>query len=494
MPPVGPTRGRKTLDFSWLSALGSNEPTPNPAMGAEFDPMDAVNEYGGIDPEGGYTTKSGATPTATEIIKNGTGPVKQASFWQKLLNPQLASDISRINTDYKMLPVEEGQKFDIARGQAKQMIDAGYRYATGKSMSPEELDDAVGSFGLRTTQSGLPASEVAVSRKSIAQIKGGQPETEAETSIATAKGMLESAKRSLNRQPVTEATLDAQAANDLAKHTGLDPLVIRHAISQTRAALNREPTTEEVLDNAAALELKQQGINNERLDVTKEILPTERSTRIGAANLENLQTYNPGAGTTGSPRIGKLSPEGVLTSQRNPLYSNAYDKMQDIANPNATTTVPLSNGGAVRLPPTAQNPSIRALAPVGGQPTTSTNSPVSPVKGAKTASSTFISGPITGVPVAPASTATAGSSVPRSDQEITRFINDNDVNKLGSFEKPYIDKIHSDLTNRLNTIYKTPIYGNIYNPEESAITSNPEVIKLKKAIEALNQIYPDTYK
>lgn len=135
------------------------------------------------------------------------------------------------------------------------------------------------------SQSILPPSVVNQNAKDIAYGATGTPgkvgSLLGSIDLNAAEKMKQDTLASLNRNPITIGTEDANAVNSYSKATGLDPLLIKDAILTQQGQLNRRPTEEEILSNL-------QAIRSAQAQSGVRTAPYESGTALNKAIGENI--------------------------------------------------------------------------------------------------------------------------------------------------------------------------------------------------------------
>lgn len=280
---------------------GGQTPETNKAVGVEADLTGVNGEPGTLYNHKGEEVTDPSVTSAYEKARTGgylDKPFKPISGISSFFNPQAANYVAEKNADYTLAPVLAGRQNSIARD-----IDASnfrtVRNVQGIPLTDSRISDTQGGIltgGHPTAQNMLSVNTDAERQSAglprmIATLEGSQNlanQASAKENLAATNERISqqpttfSTQRNFNRLanvksegelgrlPTSEATLDQEAVNQLAKVTQIDPAQIALTKQELEGELGRSVSKQELLN----VLLKNQGTS---ANIDKSLLQTKES-------------------------------------------------------------------------------------------------------------------------------------------------------------------------------------------------------------------------
>lgn len=304
------------------------------------------------DATGNQVTDPDVISKAQDVGSYGTkNPMKTPGFWQRFANPQGAERETAINTQFQTNPEFAQQGEDVRKQLISNRIKA---MPSSQKIMPYMTDDELSNTGV----TGLEGpSDFARQTRSLLGTQRGLTGTQVGADVANANTMLTSATRELQRQPVEQSTLDANAVNALHTATGVDPVRIELAHQQLVNELHREPKQEEIRE----LLLKEQ---KSRALVGGGLAATQASNLPTLQNTEEQNIRNSAYEATHPPTAGSPFYRGSSgLPALNPSYIGSIPQMNAKLGTGSVSGgghIPLGNG--LNIVPSTTAPTVPSTA------------------------------------------------------------------------------------------------------------------------------------
>lgn len=357
------------MPIPWLELLKGiySKPTMNSYAGYKTSQDGGVVDANGLD-----VTDDKQLAAYDKAVKSGTQNqlYQSPGFIDSVVNPQLAGSVNSANMQYQSAPYVAQQQHETALGLGAS------DYSKIRSLLPSQLNNPTVNDQQGYLMTGGDYNPTATGQvaTSLQNNLNGVPSLNSAQNILAAKGNLQSTLGSLNRQPVTEATLDQEAVNRLAKETQVDPKLIQMASIRASGELGRAAGEQETLDWMQRNNLYRQ---ESVIPPAQEFEAGQNKFNLGQQSLLNYgtaaqnvgdvyrQTHQPGLTTPfpmqvtpnlNNPSAGTITP----TTTVDPTYPgmlagiHALQQQQATVNPQASA---LAN--ALGLP--QKNPSINVI-------------------------------------------------------------------------------------------------------------------------------------
>lgn len=303
-----------------------------------------------VAPDGSYVDASGQ-PT-TPYVKPG--------FMSRVISPT-ARQIANLDAESSLAPMEAARENSIRNtvggSNFAKMRNAG---VTGQGF--QGLPDDVGYMA----NPSMSPSGYGTQGTSILNNRGGIQGLSSSTDITQAQTMLEAAKRMASRQPVIEATTDANAATGLKAATQLTPTLTDNEIARAGGEASRMGGEQANLTRQQQLTALSQHLQGTELNTEQGMADTDANMLPVSQRIRQNEIYrnlnNSTYGPVGSGIASIVDGNGNMSVGYNPLGLNKMQSATAEAGGGlpASTTVMGPDGRNINVPRSIR-PSVTAL-------------------------------------------------------------------------------------------------------------------------------------